>query len=142
MSDRAGVIWRGAPTILVIVGLAAACGDDRDSSQCQFSRPATWDVQLTSSQTGHRLEGSLTVTTSGAQVNLTGISGEGTREPMEYRVDSLITHQDSIHLTFAPLGVTIRARCVTPDSAAAEYAFPWPSPSSPIVGTGFLRRAR
>ena len=111
-----------------------------DTSGCEsFRKGGTWMVAMHSDTADFSLEGSITTGKYG-RVNLTGISKEGTKEPINYPLDSFKTKGDSLHFQFAPLGIKIEGRCMSSDSIEAIFAFPQP-PFPPIVGRGRITRA-
>lgn len=73
------------------------------------------------------LQGSLEFVGTGGRTHLEADSREGTRETVEYPLDSLRVQNDSVVFGFAPVGYVLRGACVTSDSISGVFAVPNPS---------------
>ncbi len=134
----------GSGLLLAMVGsvIQGCSGRERYTGACaRFSRTGTWEVAMRSDAAAYALEGTIETSDRAVRVRLTGVSREGTREPLDYVADSLIVGRDSVHFRFAPLGIRMDGWSATRDSIAARFSFPQP-PFGPIAGTGVIHRKR
>ncbi|HWP37507.1 MAG TPA: hypothetical protein VNL18_08155 [Gemmatimonadales bacterium] len=99
-----------------------------------------WNMDATAEPSGYRYTGTVHFAETGSRTELIGTSGEGTREPDNYPIDSLTVTADSVRFSFAPLGVRIEGRCTGRDTIAVRFILPQP-PFPDIVGAGFLTRS-
>ena len=95
---------------------------------------------MSSSETGLQLDA--TIERVGGQLRLTGTTttGEGTREPLDYPVDSLRFFNDSLSFVFAPLGIGVTGRCLENGTIVGRFEHPQTAPFGPIIGEGTIQR--
>ena len=132
----------GALMLLATAGsvIQGCSSHERQTGACaRFTRNGLWEVAMKSGAASYSLEGTIETTDRGVRVRLTGVSREGTREPIEYVADSVTLGSDSVHFRFAPLGIRVDGRCTTPDSITARFSLPQP-PFGPILGSGVIHR--
>ena len=87
------------------------------------------------SNSGNRLEGEVRVVDGVRRVVGTATSPEDTREPLDYPVDSLKVHGDSIRFRFAPSSILVEGRCLDSTRIQSRYV-----EFALIEGVGEFRR--
>lgn len=128
--------------ILALTSVIAGCGHAPSRPLCDSLRQvASWDGSMRSPKGDYAISGRIAGSPQGLTLHLTGTSGEGSNEMLEYKADSLVIAGDSVHFRFAPLGIQVAGRCVSGDSVVAEFEMPQPG-FPPITGNGFIRRVR
>ena len=122
-----------------VLGVVAGCAPQRPL-HCFGFQSRAWHLDMTSDKTGLSLDALLTpVGNHQLRVSGTMTTGEGTKEPLDYPVDSLVVWGDSLRFSFAPLGITVVGHCLQDGTITGRFVVPQP-PYGPIVGTGTLRR--
>jgi hypothetical protein len=89
---------------------------------------------------GNRLEGEIRVVDGVRRVIGTATSPEDTREPLDYRMDSLEVRGDSIRFRFAPASILVEGKCVGGDEIQSRYVEDLRPSFNLIQGVGALRR--
>jgi hypothetical protein len=123
--------------VLVVAGFTA-CHPAPARLCSQFGAGGRWHLAMTS-RTGNQLDAEISASGDLRRLVGTATSPEGTREPLDYTVDSLSITADSVRFRFAPLGILVEGRCVTTDRIEGRFVEPQP-PFQPITGSGEIRR--
>lgn len=105
-------------TAIILASALPGCASQASPETCSPDHPSTWRAHF---------EGA-----NGVQIDLTIVWEERTgsvtgtwihshwNEPLDYPVDSLSMHGDSLTFVFAPAEIWIRGRCVNQDSITAQ----------------------
>ena len=74
------------------------------------------------------------------RVIATATSPEGTREPLDYALDSLKVHADSIRFRFAPASLLVEGKCIDSTYIQSRYVVDLRPSFALIEGVGEFRR--
>jgi len=97
-----------------------------------------WHLDMKSASAGLTLDATIEPSGQGLRVTGTSTTREGTREPLDYPVDTLTVFGDSLRFVFAPAHITIIGRCLEDGSVRGHFSLPQP-PYGPIEGDGVIR---
>ena len=65
---------------------------------------------------------------------------EGWKEPLDYPLDSISVLNDSVRFRFAPAGILIQGRCITPRRIDMRLVEEMPQPWGTITARGRIQR--
>jgi hypothetical protein len=85
--------------------------------------------------------GSVDLAGEGGQTHLVAETAEGMKEPLDYPIQDFRVRNDSVSLSFAPIGFSLHGRCVAADSMGGRFSVPNP-PFDSIIGDWVARRVR
>jgi hypothetical protein len=118
--------------------LYGSCAATSASSCPSFSGSGSWVVEMQADDSDYNVSGSIIFDPDG-RTELTATTGDGAREPLRYPLETVTVESDSVHITFAPIGYSLRGRCVAPDSIAGRFSVPQP-PFEDVEGTWKMTR--
>jgi|SwirhisoilCB3_FD_contig_71_1065574_length_825_multi_2_in_0_out_0_1 hypothetical protein len=113
------------------------CANHKPLAICEAN--GSWHLQMTADSSSLRIAGSVAVRDTVGSVDLTGVSVEGTGEPMQYPLRLSHTSHDSIAFKFAPIGYSLRGICRKDGSWSGTFAVPQP-PFDSIRGHWTMQR--
>lgn len=87
------------------------------------------------------VDGRVRFTGENGVTEFTATTAEGTRELLEFPIQSVISTSDSVFFSFAPIGYRLRGRCVSPANFEGTFTVPQP-PFEDISGRWTLSRER
>ena len=125
---------------LTLLLLASGCKPSQSAGQA-CGGAGSWNVQMRDTTTPFTVSGTIQLTTTGGSTQLTSTSREGTGEPLNFPIESLVRSPDSIRFRFAPLGFHLAGRCISADSIAGTFNVPQP-PFQDMKGMLVMRRTR
>lgn len=121
-------------------GLASACARPANEECRHLSAAGTWQLELEADSEGHYVVGIVSLGSTD-RVELTRVSADGAREPLDFPVDGLRISGDSVSFRFAPIGYSLKGTCVAPDSVVGRFSVPQP-PFEDIEGDFTMTRQR
>ena len=136
-------VIRAASTLLFLIAcLGLACATSREGiTGCSVDGlQSTWDLEMTSRGIPYHVTGSVVLKGGASRTQLIGETAEGTREPLDYPIQGLRVDGDSVFFSFAPIGFSLRGRCLTTARLEGRFSVPNP-PFDSIVGDWVARRA-
>ena len=123
--------------IIVAVGVAGLACISQSRSPCgQFGEAGQWRIHASAPQ--ESLEAKIRFDTGTPRLVGTMHMSEGWGEPLDYPLDSLSIHGDSVRFRFAPAAILVEGLCSSPSRISFRFIDSMPAPVHTVRGTGLI----